>query len=459
MASGKDKHSRIVRQRTIMTVCVLIFLGGLMIAGIIFIPKAVDAIKTEIAEYEAEAAKAEAEAMEESGTQEETAPEPEEPREEPDIEELMDRADEIVSDDEAEKTDPEIRDKISVMTNRQRIAQLFFITPECLTGVDTVTAAGDATLNALSENQVGGIVYFPKNMTDKEQLSEMLHKTQLYSLSVNNIPLFLGVEEEGGELNSVASNDKLGADIPGEVKEGIQGGLSPEGTYTLAAGIGKYLSEYGFNLDFAPVADTAVSENSVMAGRAFGDEESYVSDMAVNFAMGLKDAGITACYKHFPGLGRAEESTDDRSISINTAPEELKAVDVKPFQTGIENGAEMIMVANALYPGVETENVPACMSNTIVTDYLKGELNFKGVVITDDLKAKGISDTYDIGEAAVNAFKAGCDMLLLTDGYPEAFEALLGAYESGQISNERLEDALERILKVKKELKAVKEED
>ena len=349
-----------------------------------------------------------------------------------------------------EEVDAEILRTISVMSNAQRIAQLFIVTPETLTGVDVATAAGEATKNALSENQVGGIIYFSKNIVDPAQLKEMLYNTQSFSLSYNSLPLFLGVDEEGREVSRIASNEAFASEMPEDYHKQLSEDLSLDGVYSVANNIGKYLKEYGFNLDFAPVADVAVSENSVVYKRSFGSEADYVADMAVNFATGLKDAGIVACYKHFPGIGRAEENTDMKAVSINAIIEELKSGDVKPFETGIENGANMIMLSNASYPGVDSSGAPACMSAAIVSDYLKGELGFKGVVITDALNAKSIVDSYSAGEAAVNAFKAGCDMLLMPSDYTEAYEALLAAYENGEIENERLEDALVRILTVKK---------
>ena len=127
-------------------------------------------------------------------------------------------------------------------------------------------------------------------------------------------------------------------------------------------------------------------------------------------------------------------------------------MDAKPFERGIENGLNMIMISSAMYPGLDENPVPAIMSEAIVTDYLKGELGFKGVVISDALNAAAIADKYEPGEAAVAAFKAGCDLLLMPADYDAAFKAVLEAYESGEISNERLEDALTRILTVKKEI-------
>lgn len=449
MSERYDKHRRIVRQRTIMAVCVILFVGTLLIAGIAFVPRAVDAIKDSFKENTAET-----EVAEEPETVEEVLPVAPETFEEPDVDELMNRAEEVINTDEAEEVDTQIQDKISVMTNAQRIAQLFFVTPETLTGVDAATAAGEATRAALSENQIGGLIYFSKNILDPAQLKEMLYNTQSYALSENSLPLFLGVDEEGTSVSRIASNEAFGEELPEETGRTISGGLSPEGVYNVGNNIGKYLKNYGFNLDFAPVADVSSGDNSVMKNRSFGSDADYVSDMAVNFSLGLKDAGVFACYKHFPGFGRAEANTDFESISINAISEEIKSIDAKPFIAGIENGVNFIMITNAGYPDIDGSGVPACMSELIVTDYLKNELGFKGIVITDALNAKAIADKYMSGEAAVAAFKAGCDMLLMPADYEEAYEAVLRAYESGDISNERLEDALTRILTVKKELNA-----
>ena len=450
MSERNRKHRDIVRQRTIVAVSAVLLIGALLIAGIIFIPKGVNYIKAVFAARKAEAEAAEA--AQEVEEVQEAEPEIEEPREEPDVEELMSRADEVINTEPAEETDTEIRDKISVMTNEQRVAQLFMVTPETLTGVDAATAAGEATKAALSENAVGGIIYFSQNVIEPEQLREMLYNTQSYAVSINKLPLFLGVDEEGGEITRIASNEAFKDELPEEAERTVTQGLSPEGLYSVANNIGKYLKKYGFNVNFAPVADIAVSENSALADRSFGNEAEYVTDMAVNYYSGLKDAGILSCYKHFPGLGRAGSNSDFGAVSINSISEELKSVDGKPFERGIENGLNMIMAANAAYPDMDESGVPACMSGSIITDYLKNELGFKGVVITDALNVKAITDKYSPAEAAVAAVNAGCDMLLMPADYKEAYAAVLNAYENGDISNERLEDALTRILTVKKEI-------
>ncbi len=445
------KHRKIVRQRTILAVTAVLIIGSLLIAGIIFIPKAVDHIKAGIEARKA-AAEAEAAAQEAAEAEEEAPPAAEEPREEIDEDDLQSRVEEVINTEAPPEVDTDIRDKISVMTNAQRVAQLFVVTPESLTGVDTATAAGDATRAALSENTVGGIIYLAKNIVEPQQLQEMLYNTQTYALSANGLPLFLAVDEEGGAVNRVALNEAFKDELPEADARTVTKELSPEGLYTVANNIGKYLKKYGFNVDLAPVADIALSDNSIMAERSFGSEEEYVTDMAVNFASGLKDAGVISCYKHFPGFGRAGENTDFASVSINAISEELKSIDSKPFERGIENGLNMIMISSAMYPGLDENPVPASMSGAIVTDYLKGELGFKGVVISDALNAVAIADKYEPGEAAVAAFKAGCDLLLMPADYDAAFKAVLEAYESGEISNERLEDALTRILTVKKEI-------
>ena len=450
MSERDRKHRDIVRQRTIVAVSAVLIIGALLIAGIIFIPKGVNYIKAELAARQAEAKAAEE--AEEPEEPEEPEPVAEEPREEIDEEDLNSRVEEAINTGETEAVDTQIRDKISAMTDEQRIAQLFMVTPETLTGVDVATAAGEATKAALSENAVGGIIYFAQNIAEPGQLREMLYNTQSYALSTNNIPLFLGVDEEGGEISRIASNEAFKEELPAEEERTVTSGLSPEGLYSVANNIGKYLKSYGFNLDFAPVADIALSENSVMADRAFGNEEEYVTDMAVNYFSGLKDAGIMSCYKHFPGLGRADENTDLAAVSINAISEELKSMDCRPYERGIENGLNLIMVANASYPGMDGSGVPACMSGIIISDYLKGGLGFKGIVITDALSAKSIGDNYSSGEAAVAAVNAGCDMLLMPADYREAYGAVLEAYQSGAIPKERVEDALIRILTVKKEI-------
>ncbi|MDE7283263.1 MAG: beta-N-acetylhexosaminidase [Lachnospiraceae bacterium] len=333
---------------------------------------------------------------------------------------------------------------ISEMPLEDKVASLFIVTPEALTGVSTVTQAGDATKEALSNYAVGGLVYFDKNIKSREQLTEMLSTTA----SSSKYPLFLAVDEEGGSVSRIA-NSKI--DVV-KVDEMSVIGTSQDSVAAREAGttIGTYLKELGFNLDFAPVADVVTdTENSVLGSRSFGMDATVAADMVSNVVEGMQESGVNACLKHFPGLGSAEEDTHEGRVETTRTLEEMRSSDFLPFQAGIEAGANIVMVSHVTASSVDTEGLPSSLSKVVITNVLRGELGFEGVVITDALNMKAISEYYTAEEAAVMAIAAGADMLLMPEDFETAYNGLLAAVQEGTISEERINESLRRIFRIK----------
>lgn len=341
-----------------------------------------------------------------------------------------------------EKLDAVINAMIDAMPIEDKVAGLFFVTPEAITGVDTAVKAGDGTKDALTQYAVGGIIYSKKNIKDAEQFREMLSNTELYS----KYPIFLGVEEEGGSVSTLAAaglidKQSSAADIGGSGDVGQ--------AYSAGAGLGTGLADYGINVDFAPVADLANVENSVMDSRAYGDEASAVSAYVINMINGLQEQGVTACIKHFPCGGSTKEDTHDGLAVSERSEEELRSQELAVYQSSIDAGAQMIMVGHTAVPALTGDNMPASLSGTLVTDLLRNEMGYTGVIITDAMNMKAISEYYGSGQAAVMALKAGCDMILMPEDFQEAYEAVLAAVQDGTISEERINDALRRIYRIK----------
>ncbi len=353
--------------------------------------------------------------------------EEEEPEPEPTPEELLE---EIVNS------------AIEVMPLEDKVAGLFFVTPESITGVDKAIKAGDSTRDALNQYHVGGLVYFAQNMQDKEQLAEMIGNTVVFS----SYPLFIGVDEEGGDVSRVA-----GSGLAEKVSSAREiGETGDAGNAYLAGGtIGAYLAELGFNVDFAPVADVANVDGSVMAKRSYGGEAALAAPFVTSMLQGLKEQGITACLKHFPGIGSTTQDTHDGLAVIGRTAEEFRAEEFTVFQAGIAAGAQMIMVSHAAAPSLTGDNTPSSMSPAVVTDILREELGFDGVVITDAMNMKAISEYYGADEAAISALKAGCDMILMPDDFQLAYDGVLQAVRDGYISEERINDSLRRIYRIK----------
>lgn len=341
-----------------------------------------------------------------------------------------------------ERLDEIVNAGIDVMPLEDKVAGLFIVTPEAITGVDTVLRAGEGTQQALSQYAVGGLIYFRKNIESEEQLVEMLNNTQLYA----SYQLFLAVDEEGGSVARVA---EAGIGTAVEDAHAIGATGDPSNAYNAGVTIGSTLSGLGFNLDFAPVADIASVEGSVMAGRCYGADAQTASPFVTAMMQGLEEQGITACLKHFPGNGATtQDAHTGIAISERTA-EEFRAEEFVVFQAGIDAGADMIMVSHMAAPALTGDNDPCSLSQEVVTGILREELGFDGVIITDALNMSAISDYNSSDEAAIMALRAGCDMLLMPENFEEAYNGVLQAVRDGVISEERINDSLRRIYRIK----------
>ena len=224
-----------------------------------------------------------------------------------------------------QKLDEIVNAGIEVMPLEDKVAGLFIVTPEAITGVSTAVQAGAGTQEALSKYAVGGIVYFGKNIQSAEQLTEMIENTQLYT----KYPLFSAVDEEGGSVSRVA-----GAGLAEKVDNAQTIGATGDANNAYQAGttIGAYLAGFGFNLNFAPVADLANVENSVMKERSFGADAATVSTFVTSMMQGLEEQKVTACLKHFPGIGSSTKDTHDGLASTDRSKEEFQANEFAVFQ-------------------------------------------------------------------------------------------------------------------------------
>ena len=335
-----------------------------------------------------------------------------------------------------------IENNISNMPLEDKVAGLFIVTPEALTGVTTATQAGDGTKDALDEYAVGGLIYFDQNIIDKEQITEMLSSTTAKS----KYPIFLAVDEEGGSVSRVA---KSGIDVI-QVGNMSEIGASGDAAQAYEAGlnIGNYLKELGFNLDFAPVADVG-SEDSALGNRIFGSDAQLVAEMVSNAVDGIEGAGVSSCLKHFPGLGDTTDDTHDGRVETSKTLDEMRESDFVPFRAGIDAGADFVMVSHVTMSAVEEDAVPSSLSKFVMTDVLRGELGFQGVIITDALNMGAITEYYTSEEAVIMAIDAGADMLLMPEDFKTAYDALLAAVQDGTIPEERINESLARIYRIK----------
>ncbi len=341
-----------------------------------------------------------------------------------------------------QKLDEIVNAGIEVMPLEDKVAGLFIVTPESITGVSTAIQAGDGTRDALAKYAVGGIVYFSKNMQSKEQLQQMIDNTKLYT----KYPLFIAVDEEGGSVSRVAD---AGFATKVDSAQAIGQTGDANNAYQAGSTVGAYLSELGFNLDFAPVADINSVDNSALGSRSYGTDAAAVAPYVTSMMQGLKDQNVTSCLKHFPGMGSSTEDTHDGMAVTGRSSEDFRTNEFTVFQAGIDAGADMIMVGHLSAPALTGDNTPCSLSSAVVTDTLRNEMNFKGVIISDAMNMSAITEYYTSDKAAVMALRAGCDMILMPENFEEAYNGVLQAVQDGTISEERINDSLRRIYRIK----------
>lgn len=378
-----------------------------------------------------------------SGVDTTPEPEPDTPSE-PDAPEESSSENALISAD----ADKRAREVLSSMTEDEKIWQLFYVTPELLTGVETATRAGDSTKEALEAMPVGGIIYFAKNLEDRAQSVEMLSNTKSYA----KIPLFLGTDEEGGTVSRVGANAAMDAvQTPSLQSLGEQ--ADPAAVYQAGQDIAGSLHAIGFNMDFAPVADVSAGASSVIGSRSFGTDAQLCASLVGVMTGSIQKGGIIPCLKHFPGYGSATVDDHNGTSIVEKTLDELESCDLVPFQSIIaqEGSVPFVMVTHLSYPNVTGSDTPADLSSAIVTDILRDKLGYQNVIITDSQSMSSITDHYSAGEAAVQALAAGCDMILMPSDLQGAFDAVKAAVADGTLTQSRIDESVLRILTVKAE--------
>lgn len=353
-----------------------------------------------------------------------------------------------ISANSAEKL-PEVQELMEKMSLEDKVAQMFIITPEALTGVSTVTEAREVTKNAYSRFPVGGIIYFEANILSREQLGEMSSNICDYSYERVGIPAFISTDEEGGRVARLAGNPAMEIPNIGSMKEiGDTGDILK--AYRVGTTIGSYLLKNGINLDFAPVADVDTDSNqSVVGDRSFSSNPELASKMVANIVKGLQESGVSAALKHFPGHGSTEGDTHDGYAFTNKTLDEMRQCELIPFEEGIKAGCDFVMVGHISAPNVTGDNIPSSMSKIMITDVLREELGFKGLIVTDALNMGAIAQQFSSDKVAVEAVKAGVDMLLMPVDFQSAYQGILNAVEAGEIKQSRIDDSVKKILELK----------
>lgn len=340
-------------------------------------------------------------------------------------------------------------DFVAGMTLEQKIAQMFVITPEALTGYPNVTAAGDTTKTCYQQKPVGGIIYMEENLLGSEQTTKMLTDMQAIAEETTGLPAFLSVDEEGGTVTRIAKNEAFGVNDVGNMSEiGASGDTSKAGQAGVT--LGTYLKALGFNVDFAPVADVLTNpDNTVIGTRSFGSDPQTVADMVSAELQGLQSQGVYGVVKHFPGHGGTAGDSHEAAVTLDKGIEDLMAAELVPFERAVQDGVSFVMVGHISVPSVVGDDTPASLSQMMVSSVLREQLGYDGIVITDALNMGAVTGNYSSDQAAVLAVNAGVDMLLMPQDYEAAYNGLLAAVQEGTISEERIDESVVRIVRVK----------
>ena len=330
-------------------------------------------------------------------------------------------------------------DVISKMSLGDKIGQMI------LAGISGTTMDTNAK-KLISQFHVGGIIFYKNNFETPAQTIQLVN--QMKAENRSNLPLLLGADQEGGRVTRLPGGL---ANFPPNKQIGKVN--NPEFSYKVGTLLGHELKEFGLNLNFAPVLDINSNPNNPVIGdRSFGNNSEIVSKLGIQTMKGIQSQNVIPTIKHFPGHGDTSVDSHLELPIVNKSLKELKKLELIPFERAIDDGADVVMVAHILLPELDKTN-PASMSKAVMTDLLRKQLRFEGVIITDDMTMGAITEHFDIGKAAVESVKAGSDIILVGHDYNNVVKitsSLKTAIQSGEISEQRLNESLERIIELKR---------
>ncbi len=333
---------------------------------------------------------------------------------------------------------PSAEEILSKMSLEDKVAQLFIVRPEQLDNNNEKTTEYNS--DTLPYN-VGGVALFAQNIKTREQCTALIEALQ----SAGNVPLFVSVDEEGGTVARLGNNPAMGTTRFQDMAE-IR---TENDARNVGKTIGREIKRLGFNLDFAPVADVNSNpDNPVIGVRSFGSDPYHVAAQIEAIVGGFNDSGMLCTLKHFPGHGDTATDSHDGYTQIDKTIEQLREIEFVPFRSGIAAGADFVMVGHISVPNVTGNNLPATLSPEMIS-ILRNELNFDGLIITDAMAMGAIANDYTSGEAAVMSLQAGVDIVLMPENLEDAINGVLDAVENGELSVERIEQSVLKILQKK----------
>lgn len=347
-----------------------------------------------------------------------------------------------------------VEEVMAQMTDREKVGQLFIVNPAHLnvnenggiyyTGVKYID---DHMREVYDKYPCGGFTITYNNIAGLEQFQEFTD--QMHSLGSGLVRPWICCDEEGG---SVVRLGAMGCfDVPVYPSmQYIAENESLDYAYDMGKSIGEYMVRYGLDLNFAPIADVNSNpRNPVIGRRAFGSDPVIAAEYVASVTRGMRDGGVLTTLKHFPGHGDTANDTHSSAAVTYKTWDELMECEMLPFIAGIEAGTDCIMTAHIKAPNVTGDDIIACFSYEMMTEKLRNELGFDGLIMTDGLEMRAVTNDYSSEEACVMAIQAGCDILLMPGNYIKGFEGVMQAIEDGTITMDRIEESVYRILKIK----------
>lgn len=350
---------------------------------------------------------------------------------------------ELTEERKAEILDSYVQNMLSTLTLEEKIGQMFLVTPQNITGVANAKQAGSSTSAAINQYAIGGLLYDEGNMQDKEQFALMINNTK----SFGKLEMFYAVSDEGGEDSPLSVGGIR--ETPLMSQSEIAEGGSASDAYSVGISKSSEFRNLAINLNLAPMADVATNTGSSIAKRAYGNTVDGVLSLVKSEMKGMSDQNVNCCVKYFPGQGDVTGDTKTARVTSQRTKEELDKTEGVIYKELIEEGVPMIMVSHVTMPKVAGDNIPSSLSSVIVTDILRNELGFQGVIITDYMSKAAITRFYKHADASVMAVQAGVDMIAVPGDFKKSYGGLLKAVQDGEISEERINESVERILKMK----------
>lgn len=376
------------------------------------------------------------------------------------LDENMEVSDLIDKPSEEEKIIEAVEQKVSSMSLHDKVSQMVVVRPESINeDMFDFTAIGESNLSAYP---FGGVCYFSENLSSPSDLDASIDDMNHFISDTDRIGMFISVDEEGGGLAYPDAVSDVGgiegvsriarADFPNTEKMYPMFYYKDAGediAYDNAVTIAKYLEEYRFNWDFAPVADVNSNpDNPVIGYRAYSDDWEQTADLVASAVRGYESQNMATSLKHFPGHGDTDTDTHSGEARVDDKDYyQLMSQELVPFKAGIDAGADSVMMGHITVPAID--NVPVSMSSQWIQNILRGEMEFGGVVVTDGLEMGALTGKWSNSEIAVACAKAGCDVLLLPQDPYEAVDAVVAAVESGEIDEEQIDESVSRILLMK----------